>query len=176
VVQIADVDSSFAGTVSAGAQRLRSVSTVFVGDRDRELAGSALRRHFVHGRLSTAELEDRIELTLRARSRDDLAAAMDGLPPVWWDLPAGVHAAAWRMRRGARRMRFLVALVRIWFRVNLALLVACGIALVVGAPVAPTLGAGVAAWALVSFAFCRVWRRGAPVPWERAAHAAPRRK
>jgi hypothetical protein len=134
---------------------------VLVGDRDRELATSALRRHFVHGRLSPDELADRVDLTLRARSHDELAAAMDGLPPAWWDLPAGVHAATWRVRRGVRRARFFFSLFRVWLRLNLALVVAAGIALVVGAPAVTTVGAVVAACALATLAFWHVWRRGA---------------
>jgi hypothetical protein len=133
---------------------------VLVGDRDRDLAASALRRHFVHGRLTTAELADRVDLALRARSRRDLAAAMDGLPLVWEDLPAGVHAAAHRARRGVRRMRFFFALVRVWLKVNLALLLAFAVAVAVGAPLGMTLGAVVAAWALAGYGLWRVWRRG----------------
>jgi hypothetical protein len=135
-------------------------ATVLVGDRDRELAAGALRRHFVDGRLSTAELSERLDVALRARSRGQLAKATEGLPPVWEDLPAGIHAAARRVRRGVRRARFFFVLFRAWLKVNLVLLVALGIALVVGAPVAMTLGAAVAAWALASFGFWRFWRRG----------------
>jgi hypothetical protein len=135
--------------------------TVLVGDRDRELAASALRRHFVQGRLSTAELSDRVDLTLRARTRRDLNAALAGLPLVWEDLPAGVHTAARRVRRGMHRARFLFALVRAWVKVNLALVLALAVALVAGAPTGMTLGAAVAAWALASYGFWRVWRRGA---------------
>jgi hypothetical protein len=110
--------------------------------------------------LSTAELEDRIDLTLRARSRDHLDAAMEGLPPAWWDLPADVRAAGWRVRRVAGRVRFLLALVRVWLKLNLALVLAFGIALAVGAPLRMTIGAAVAAWALASLVVWRVWRRG----------------
>jgi hypothetical protein len=148
---------------------------VLVGDHDRELAASALRRHFVHGRLSTAELADRLDVALRARSRRELDAAMDGLPPVWEDLPAGVHAAVRRARRGVRQARFFLALVRVWFRLNLALLLAFGIALLVGAPLDTALGAVLAAWALTSFACWRVWRRGALAPSAQAARL-PRRR
>lgn len=140
------------------ARRLRS-SAVLVGDREREGASGALRRHFVQGRLSTAELGDRIELALRARSRDDLDAAMQGLPPAWWDVPSGAHAAARRFRHGVRRARTFFVLVRLWFKANLMLVLAAGLALVAGAPAAATLGAAVAAWALATFAFWRLWCR-----------------
>jgi hypothetical protein len=133
---------------------------VLVGDRDRELAASALRRHFVQGRLSTAELSDRVDLTLRARTRHDLNAALAGLPLVWEDLPAGVHTATRRVRHGMRRVRFFFALVRVWLKVNLALVLALAVALVAGAPTGMTLGATVAAWALAGYGLWRVWRRG----------------
>lgn len=132
---------------------------MLVGDPERDLAASALRRHFVQGRLSTDEFAHRVERVLHARSRTDLASAMDGLPFVWEDLPAGVHAAARRVRRGARRARFFFALVRVWFKVNLALILAFAVAVAVGAPLGTTLGVVVAAWALASYGFWRVWRR-----------------
>jgi hypothetical protein len=133
---------------------------VLVGDRDRELAASALRRHFVHGRLTTAELADRVDVALRARSRRDIAVAMEGLPLVWEDLPAGIHAAAHRARRGVRRARFFFALVRVWLKVNLALVLAFAVAVAVGAPVATALGVVFAACALTGYGLWRVWRRG----------------
>lgn len=132
---------------------------MLVGDQEREQAADALRRHFVQGRLSTGELADRLERALRARTRSDLVAATAGLPPVWWEVAVGIYGARWRVRRGVRRARVLFSLVRVWFKVNLVLVVAAGIALVAGAPVAPTLGAGVAAWALASLGFWHAWRR-----------------
>lgn len=134
---------------------------MLVGDQEREQAANALRRHFVQGRLSTGELGERLELALRARTSSDLARATAGLPPVWWDVAVGIYGARWRARRGVQRARVLFSLVRAWFKVNLVLVVAAGIALVAGAPVAPTLGAGVAAWALASFVFWHAWRRSA---------------
>jgi hypothetical protein len=132
---------------------------VLVGDPEREQAANALRRHFVHGRLSTGELADRLDAALRARTRSDLAAATAGLPPIWWDLAVGAYGARWRVRRSVRRARVFLALARAWLKVNLAVMLAAGIALVVGAPVAPTIGAGVAAWALACLGFWHVWRR-----------------
>ena len=133
---------------------------MLVGDRDRELATSALRRHFVHGRLTTIELAERLDLALRAHSRRDLAAATRDLPLVWEDLPAGVHAAAHRARRGVRRVRFFFALVRLWLKVNLALVLAFAVAVAVGAPLGMTLGAVVVACAVTGYGLWRVWRRG----------------
>ena len=132
---------------------------MLVGDHDRELATQALRRHFVHGRLSTSELADRVDTALNARTRRQLSAALEGLPLTWEDLPAGIHVAARRVRLGARRAKFFFALFRVWFKVNLALILAFAVALVVGAPLGMALGAAVAAWALTSYGFWRVWRR-----------------
>jgi hypothetical protein len=133
---------------------------VLVGDRDRELAASALRRHFVHGRLTTPELAARVDLALRARTRGDLNFALAGLPLVWEDLPAGVHAATRQVRRGVGRVRFFFALFRVWLKVNLALVLAFAVAVAIGAPLGMTLGAVVAAWAVAGCGLWRVWRRG----------------
>ena len=134
---------------------------MLAGDRDRELAARALRRHFVDGRLSVPEFARRVELALGARSHADLAAAKDDLPPVWEDVPAGVHDAARRVRGGIRRVRRFFVLVRVWFKLNLVLLLAFGIALAIGAPLLTTTGAVVAAWALASLAVWRLWRKAA---------------
>ena len=133
---------------------------MLVGDRDRELATGALRRHFVHGRLTTAELAERVDLALRARSRRDLRAATAGLPLVWEDLPAGVQIATRRARRGMQRVRFLFVLFRVWAKVNLALVLAFSVAVAIGAPLGMTLGAALAACALTGYGLWRVWRRG----------------
>jgi hypothetical protein len=135
---------------------------VLVGDRDRELATAALRRHFVAGRLSANELSDRAELTLRARSRDDLDLAMDGLPLTWEDLPAGVHVAARKLRHFARRVTLLFALVGLWLVVSVALALALGIALVAGAPPNTALGVYLAVLALTGLASWGLWRHRAP--------------
>jgi hypothetical protein len=133
---------------------------VLVGDHDRELATAALRRHFASGRLSLAELSERLELALRARSRRDLHNAMRGLPLGREDLPVAVQAAAQKMRRGIRGARLLFVLVRLWSKLSLALALVCGVALVAGAPVSTALGAFLIVWAVASFATWRAWRRG----------------
>jgi Domain of unknown function (DUF1707) len=135
---------------------------VLVGDPDRELATAALRRHFVAGRLSAAELSDRAELTLRARSRDDLDVALDGLPLVWEDLPAGVHVAARRVSRFVRRVALFFALVGLWLMMSLALALTLGIALIAGAPPSTALGVYLVALALTGVASWGLWRHRAP--------------
>jgi hypothetical protein len=150
--------SRFVSRVERG---LGSVSAVRIGDRDRELATAALRRHFVAGRLSAVELSDRVEVTLRARSRADLDTAMRELPLVWEDLPAGVHVAAHKLRRIVRRVALLFALVGLWLIVSFALALALGIALVAGASPSTALGAYVVGFALTSLASWGVWRHRA---------------
>jgi hypothetical protein len=148
---------------------------VLIGDRKCELAVKALRRHFLSGRISAAELDDRVELAVRARSRNDHDAAMDGLPLVWEDLPGGVHRAANHVQRGVHRIRLLFGFVRVWFKLNLAFVLAFGIALVLGAPVGTTVGAAVAASALASFGVWYVWRRASGQA-ARGVRVAVRRK
>jgi hypothetical protein len=128
---------------------------VRVGDRDRELAASALRKHYVNGRLSTVELEQRVGLSLRAETRRDLDKALKDLPPVWEQL-----RITERVQRGRERARFFLRLVRSWFKVNVLLAVALGIALVVGAPIAFTVGGALLAWSIATYAFWRIWLRG----------------
>jgi DUF1707 SHOCT-like domain len=135
------------------------VSTVLVGDRDREQAAAALRRHFANGRLSLGELSERVELALRARTRADLNRALSDLPLSWEELPAIVHNAAHRLRRGVRRTKLAFVLVRVWSRLSLGLALVCGIALVAGVSLTTVLGAFLILWALASFGTWQAWRR-----------------
>jgi uncharacterized protein DUF1707 len=132
---------------------------VLIGDRDRELATAALRRHFAHGRLSLAELSERVDLTLRARSRSDLNRALRDLPLTWEELPAIVQTTARKLQRGIRRTRLLFVLVRVWWKLSLALALACGVALIAGAPATTVLGGFLIAWALAGLATWHAWRR-----------------
>jgi hypothetical protein len=128
---------------------------VRVGDRDRELAASVLRKHFVHGRLSTGELEERVGLSLQAQSRRDLDRALKDLPFLWDEL-----RVTQRLQRGRTRVRFFFRLVRSWFKVNVLLAAALAVALLVGAPIAASVGAALLAWSIASYAFWRIWLRG----------------
>jgi hypothetical protein len=132
---------------------------VLVGDRDREQAAAALRRHFASGRLSLAELSERVELALRARTRADLNRALTDLPLSWEELPAIVHTAVRRVQRGVRRTKLAFVLVRVWSRLSLGLALVCGIALVAGVALPTVLGAFLILWALASFGTWHAWRR-----------------
>jgi hypothetical protein len=71
--------------------RLMARSQIRASDEERDRAVQALRDHYTAGRISSSELEERVELAYRATTRGDL----DGLLV---DLPSG------RGRRAAERM------------------------------------------------------------------------
>ncbi len=53
-----------------------------LSDADREIVTDSLRAAFTEGRLDLNEFEDRVDLVTSARFEADLAAALEGLPPV----------------------------------------------------------------------------------------------
>ena len=55
---------------------------MLIGDADRELLYETLKRHAAEGRLDTAELERRVAIVAEAQTREEAAAAVDGLPPL----------------------------------------------------------------------------------------------
>jgi uncharacterized protein DUF1707 len=128
---------------------------VRVGDRDRELAASALGKHYVNGRLSADELEERVGRSLQARTRKDLDKALKDMPIVWEDF-----RFSQRVQRGRQRVGFFFRLVRSWFKVNMLLGAALAVALIVGAPIAAAIGAALLAWSVATYAFWRIWQRG----------------
>jgi hypothetical protein len=99
-----------------------SVSGFRVSDADREQVAALLQRHHAVGRLTLAELDERVTAAYAARTRDQLDTlttdlptdpaidpdpAMPGVDPgllclLWWLCPpAGL--AHWLYARGARR-------------------------------------------------------------------------
>ena len=93
----------------------------FAGDDDRDRAASALREHFVGGRLTVDELSDRTELVLHARTHDELRRAFRGLPQ-WTG-----RSVARIVARGA----FAVVLTGAWLAFSFALLVVFGLTLLI---------------------------------------------
>jgi hypothetical protein len=73
---------------------------VRVGDADREAVAAQLREHFADGRLTLEELNERLDQTFAAKTRDDLTVIMRDLPHVarpFTDAPAwGPGNAAWQ--------------------------------------------------------------------------------
>jgi hypothetical protein len=60
--------------------RLLARSQIRVSDHERERAVEALREHYADGRLTSDELEERVEHAYHARTRGDLDALMSDLP------------------------------------------------------------------------------------------------
>jgi len=108
-----------------------------IGDRQREEAASALREHAAAGRLTVAELEERLEATLAARTGRELRAPLADLPP----LPARPP------HTGPARRRDVGALVGPWLVVSIALVLLWAVS-GGGAfwPMWPILGWGIAVW------------------------------
>ena len=68
-----------------------------VGDQERDRTAVALRKHYLAGRLSEDELDERLDATLRARTRFDLMLAARSLPrhpPVEELVASTTHAVA----------------------------------------------------------------------------------
>lgn len=70
-------------------------------DEDREMAIDLLRHGTVHGRLSSETFVHRVDIALRARSMDELAALLRDLPP-------GARPGPWLVRS----LRWCAGLVR----------------------------------------------------------------
>jgi hypothetical protein len=90
-----------------------------VGDHERERAARTLRRHYVAGRLDEAQLSERLDVVLRARSSWDIAFALRRLP---W-----LEEIVSHFRYGL----VVLLTVTVWLMLSLAILVAF-IAWVVG--------------------------------------------
>jgi hypothetical protein len=71
---------------------------VRLADADRELIFERLSRHAAEGRLDVPELERRVAIVVAAETREQAAAALDGLPPLATDPPPGGQSG-W-LRRG----------------------------------------------------------------------------
>ncbi|MEO3784597.1 DUF1707 domain-containing protein [Actinocorallia sp. B10E7] len=100
-----------------------------IGDAERTAVTEALQRHYAEGRLDGAELEERLDLALSAKTEHDLVEVVRDLPgtPPW--LPAPTARDGRLQHRRSGRPRFLgVAL-------TLVLVVFVPLALVTSAPV-----------------------------------------
>jgi uncharacterized membrane protein (DUF485 family) len=85
-----------------------------IGDRERERAASALREHYLLGRLSVEELTDRLEVALAARRDTEVRLALNDLPATWRP-PA--------LARKAKRLAVIAAVCLLWWTASLILLV-----------------------------------------------------
>ena len=84
---------------------------VRIGDADREAIAAQLREHFADGRLTLDELNERLDQTFAAKTKDDLNVVMRDLPHVarpFTDAPAFVVPAGrsgWEYRNDTGNSR-----------------------------------------------------------------------
>jgi hypothetical protein len=64
-----------------------------IGDAERDAVMTALREHYAQGRLTHEELDERLELTLSARTGRDLALAGADLPDLYGSRPEDPEGA-----------------------------------------------------------------------------------
>ena len=65
-----------------------------VGDAERERVADQLAQHHAAGRLTLTELDERLDATLTARTRDDLTAALAELPVLGPDRPVATTVSS----------------------------------------------------------------------------------
>lgn len=73
--------------------------TLRVGDAERNQVAEALSQHFSDGRLDQAELKERLDKAMSAKTGADLSGLLTDLPPLPGQQPAPVPPV--RHRRGA---------------------------------------------------------------------------
>jgi Ca2+/Na+ antiporter len=130
------------------------------GDRDRERASAALRRHYIGGRLTVDELADRTDVILRARSREDLRRALHDLPRLA-ELPALLEEGK-AVARTAARAAVLLVVGGFWLLFSFLLLIAFALTLLIDGPsLANALGFPLA-WLAATYVAWRLWRKAPP--------------
>jgi hypothetical protein len=67
-----------------------------VGDADREAAATQLREHYADGRLTLDELNERLDQTFAAKTRDDLNTVMRDLPQTAPPGSGGYGQTGWQ--------------------------------------------------------------------------------
>src|SRR3954447_21847748 len=134
-----------------------------VGDQERERAARQLRGHYLRGRLTEDELDDRLAVALTARSHRDVSRAFDDLPAGWRDGVEEVRAAFDETRVALRRVGVVVAAGAIWAVVSLAIVLGLALAAAIGDVSEQAVAAVVLVWLLVTYlagrAVLRTFRR-----------------
>jgi hypothetical protein len=128
-----------------------------VGDRDRERAVALLKGHYVRGRLSLDELDDRLDVAIAARRDSEVRRALAGLPAAWRDQAVGAPAA---IAQAARRTAFVVAVWLLWWVASLVLLIGFVAGVLLQGLTLVTLLTFPALWLVCTVAAKRVARRG----------------
>ncbi|HZR95051.1 MAG TPA: DUF1707 domain-containing protein [Gaiellaceae bacterium] len=127
---------------------------MLVSTRERETAAESLRRHFVNGRLSLEEFNDRVRLALDARDARQLRRALRGLPPVWRDGDE-LRSLAARAKR-----RAVIAIVTVlWALGSLVLLFSFAVGATADTPSAKDVVGYAVGWLVLSALAWRVRRR-----------------
>jgi hypothetical protein len=93
-----------------------------VGDRERERTSALLRRHYLEGRLTHDELEDRLAVALDARDHSDLRVALSRLP-VARSTALVVRDALEPTLSAAHRLAVTAIKTIVWLAFSLVLLV-----------------------------------------------------
>ena len=126
------------------------------GDADRERATASLREHFVGGRLTLDELSERTNAVLRARSREELRRAFDGLPQ--W------HGRG--LAQTVTRAAAVVVFTGAWLLFSFVLLVLLGLAFLIHGVTGLDLAIFLLVWLVPTYLLSRLWRRALPRrPW-----------
>ena len=112
----------------------------------------SLRDHYALGRLTLDELDERVELALRARSRAALRRSLTDLPDSMGR--ALVHATA--------RAAILFLLTWTWFAFSFALLVIFGLTLLIHGASPIGVVAILLVWLIPTYLLARFWRRSLP--------------
>jgi hypothetical protein len=94
-----------------------------VGDPERERSAKALRRHYVEGRLDEAELSERLELVLHARSRRELRIALRQLPR-WSDFELPQRSDLEHLAQRGRHAAVVAVVTIVWLMLSAMLFVA----------------------------------------------------
>jgi len=123
-----------------------------VGDVDRERTVVSLREHYAVGRLTLEELDERVDLALRARSGRTLRRSLADLPE------SGGRAVVRAVVRGA----VLLLLTWTWLAFSAALLIVLALTLVLHGVSPVELGAFLVVWLVPTYLLARAWRRTWP--------------
>ena len=131
-----------------------------VGDADRDRALALLRRHYAEGRLDRYDLIRRVDVAATARSTRDVAVALRGLPNGLLEaLVAPRVRDGLPALRAAKRLAVAAIVSALWLFATIVLLVAFGVAALVGSA-SPALAVFFAlCWLGITFGSWRTWRR-----------------
>jgi DUF1707 SHOCT-like domain len=138
---------------------------MFAGDRDRERATVTLREHYVGGRLTLEEFSSRTASVLTARSREELARALSGLPQgLFAGLPLILDGRELAVQgravvRTAVRGALLVLFTGAYLLFSLALLFVLGLTLLIHGASASVVVVFLVVWLVPTFLLSRLWLR-----------------